>query len=69
VHSLEEVVITLLQDYGIEAGRKPEYRGVWVKEEKIAAVGIAVKRWYTMHGFALNVQVNKDHFKLINPCE
>jgi len=68
VNSLEEVVITLLQDYGIEAGRKPEYRGVWVKEEKIAAVGISVKRWYTMHGFALNVQVNKGHFKLINPC-
>ena len=68
VHSLEEVVIRVLEDYGIEAGRKPEYRGVWVKETKIAAVGIAVKRWFTMHGFALNVRVNKEHFKLINPC-
>ena len=68
VHSLEEVVIRVLEDYGIEAGRKPEYRGVWVKETKIAAVGIAVKRWFTVHGFALNVRVNKEHFKLINPC-
>ncbi len=68
VHSLEEVVIRVLGDYGIEAGRKPEYRGVWVKESKIAAVGIAVKRWFTMHGFALNVRVNKEHFRLINPC-
>ncbi|PZC51692.1 MULTISPECIES: lipoyl(octanoyl) transferase LipB [unclassified Mesotoga] len=68
VHSLEEVVIRVLGDYGIEAGRKPEYRGVWVEESKIAAVGIAVKRWFTMHGFALNVRVNKEHFRLINPC-
>jgi len=68
VHSLEEVVIRVLGDYGIEAGRKPEYRGVWVKESKITAVGIAVKRWFTMHGFALNVRVNKEHFRLINPC-
>ena len=57
VHSLEEVVIRVLGDYDIEAGRKPEYRGVWVEERKIAAVGIAVKRWFTMHGFALNVRV------------
>jgi len=68
VHSLEEVVIRVLEDYDIEAGRKPEYRGVWVEERKIAAVGIAVKRWFTMHGFALNVRVNKEHFRLINPC-
>lgn len=68
VHSLEEVVIRVLEDYGIEAGRKTEYRGVWVEERKIAAVGIAVKRWFTMHGFALNVRVNKEHFRLINPC-
>ncbi|HDP79193.1 MAG TPA: lipoyl(octanoyl) transferase [Mesotoga infera] len=68
VGSLEEVVIEVLEDYGIKAGRKPEYRGVWVEERKIAAVGIAVKRWFTMHGFALNVRVNKEHFRLINPC-
>ena len=68
VHSLEEVVIRVLEDHGIEAGRNPEYRGVWVEERKIAAVGIAVKRWFTMHGFALNVRVHKEHFRLINPC-
>lgn len=68
VTKLEEVVISLLRDYGAQAGRKPEYRGVWVNDKKIAAVGIAVKRWITLHGFAFNVQVNKKHFALINPC-
>ncbi|HON28875.1 MAG TPA: lipoyl(octanoyl) transferase LipB [Mesotoga infera] len=68
VSCLEELIIMVLKDYGIEAGRKPSYRGVWVGDTKIAAVGIAVKRWLTMHGFALNVTVNKEHFELITPC-
>jgi lipoyl(octanoyl) transferase len=68
VSSLEEVVIQVLSDYGVEAGRKPKYRGVWVDERKIAAVGIAVKRWITTHGLAFNIEVNKSHFELINPC-
>lgn len=68
VNRLEEVIIQVLKDYGIKANRKPRYRGVWVKDTKIAAIGIAVKRWLTMHGFAFNVEVNKEHFALITPC-
>ena len=68
VTCLEEVIINVLKDYGIKAGRKPKYRGVWVGDKKIAAIGIAVAKWITTHGFAFNVKVNKDHFNLINPC-
>lgn len=68
VWSLEEGVIQTLAHYGVEADRKSAYRGVWVKDEKICAVGVAIKRWSTMHGFALNHTTNLDHFKLINPC-
>jgi len=68
VSCLEEVIIQVLKDYNIKAGRKPKYRGVWVADKKIAAIGIAAERWITMHGFAFNVKVNKDHFNLINPC-
>ncbi len=68
VNMLEEVIIRTLKEYGITAGRKPRYTGVWIGDGKVAALGIAVKHWITMHGFALNVQVNKEHFRLINPC-
>jgi lipoyl(octanoyl) transferase len=68
VSCLEEVVIQVLRDYDIRAGRKPKYRGVWVGDKKIAAIGIAVDKWISMHGFAFNVKVNKSHFGLINPC-
>lgn len=68
VNRLEELIIMVLKDYGIEAGRKNHYRGVWINDQKIAAIGIAVNRWLTSHGFAFNVTVNKDHFALITPC-
>ncbi len=68
VWSLEELIIKTLAHYGLEADRKPAYRGVWVGDEKICALGVAIKRWSTMHGFALNHRTNLDHFKLINPC-
>jgi len=68
VSCLEEVIIQVLKDYNIKAGRKPKYRGVWVADKKIAAIGIAAERWITMHGFAFNVKVDKSHFELINPC-
>jgi lipoyl(octanoyl) transferase len=68
VSCLEEVVIQVLRDYDIRAGRKPKHRGVWVGDKKIAAIGIAADKWITMHGFAFNVKVNKSHFGLINPC-
>ncbi|GAB6178707.1 lipoyl(octanoyl) transferase LipB [Desulfotomaculum defluvii] len=69
VDKLEEVFIQLLgYEYGITAGRDSQYTGVWVGGEKITAIGCAVKRWVTMHGFAFNVNTNLNHFHWINPC-
>ena len=69
IRSIEQLLIDTLADYGIESGRDKEHPGVWVGSEKIAAIGIAVKRgWITMHGFALNINPNMDHYKMIIPC-
>lgn len=69
VRCLEETTISLMKDeYGLVADRKPGFPGVWVGNDKITAIGCAVKRWVTMHGFALNVNTNLEHFKWINPC-
>jgi len=68
VHDLEEVVIRTLSDFSIEAHRDGSHAGVWVEEEEIAAIGLSIKRWITMHGIALNVNPNLEHFCLINPC-
>jgi len=68
VRMLEESIIRTLARYGILGVRRSGFPGVWVGGEKIAAVGIAVKRRVTMHGFALNVSPNLAHFQVINPC-
>jgi lipoyl(octanoyl) transferase len=70
VLNVEEVFIRLLaEQYGITAGRDEKtYTGVWVGNEIITAIGIAVKHWVTMHGFAFNINTDLSHFKWINPC-
>lgn len=70
VYLLEEVFIRLLKDqFGIEARRdEDKYTGVWVENSKMVAIGIAVKKWVTMHGFAFNVNTNLEHFSWIVPC-
>ena len=69
VHNLEQVFITLLHKYyQIESFRDPEHTGVWVGQGKISAIGLAIKRWVTMHGFAFNVSTNLEHFRWIIPC-
>lgn len=69
VHLLEEVFINVLQDhYHITADRDEEHRGVWVNDEKITAVGIAVQQRVTFHGFAFNVNTDLSHFAWIVPC-
>ncbi|MGQ9488395.1 MAG: lipoyl(octanoyl) transferase LipB [Armatimonadota bacterium] len=65
---LEEAIIQALRHFGIEAHRKEGLTGVWVGEEKVAAMGIKVSHWVTMHGFALNICPNLSHFDLIVPC-
>ncbi|MCX6121616.1 MAG: lipoyl(octanoyl) transferase LipB [Ignavibacteriales bacterium] len=68
LRSLEEVIIKTLAVFGILAGREKDMTGVWVKEEKIAAIGVKVSRWVTMHGFALNVDTDLSKFDRIIPC-
>ena len=68
VRSLEEVVIRSLATFGISAGRIDGLTGVWVGDEKIAAIGVEVRRWVTRHGFALNRDPDLSIFSLIVPC-
>jgi lipoyl(octanoyl) transferase len=68
LRSIEEAVIQTLMKFGISAGREKEMTGVWVQGEKIAAIGVKVSRWVTMHGFALNVNTDLAKFSRIIPC-
>jgi len=70
IWNLEEVIIRILDaEYGITAMREDKaYTGVWVGDMKVCAIGIAVKKYVTMHGFALNANTNLEDFQLINPC-
>ncbi len=69
VTGIEDTFIDLLKDkFNIEAGKDDKHTGVWVGDEKIVAIGLAVKQRVTMHGFAFNINTNLDHFKLIVPC-
>jgi lipoyl(octanoyl) transferase len=72
VHALESWIIATLADLGVEARRAPGRIGIWVGkgpgEAKIAALGLRVKRWVTLHGFAINVAPDLAHFDGIVPC-
>ena len=68
LRALEDVLILTLADFGLGAGRKPGYTGVWMGDEKIGAIGVKVSRWVTTHGFALNVTCELDWFGHIVPC-
>jgi lipoate-protein ligase B len=68
VSQLEEVILSVLKDFGIVGGRDPSNRGVWVDGEKIASVGVAIKRWVSFHGLSLNHETDLKYFELINPC-
>jgi lipoyl(octanoyl) transferase len=68
VRDIEEVMIRVCAEYGVEAGRIAGLTGTWVGAEKIGAIGVRISRWITSHGFAFNVTTNLDHFALIVPC-
>lgn len=68
LRNLEEALIRVLRDFGVGAGRLAPHTGVWVGEEKIAAIGVKASHWITQHGFALNVDPNLAHFTGIIPC-
>lgn len=68
VRDLEEVMIRVCAEYGVQAGRIQGLTGAWVGAEKIGAIGVRISRWITSHGVAFNVNTNLDHFRLIVPC-
>ena len=68
VRDLEAVLIGVCGEYGLAAERKPGLTGVWVGDEKVAAIGVRLSRWVSSHGFALNVSTDLEHFGLIVPC-
>lgn len=68
VRKLEEVVIRTLAVFGIAAGRKSGFTGVWTDAGKIGALGIAMRKWVTMHGISLNICPDMRHFTYIVPC-
>jgi lipoyl(octanoyl) transferase len=68
LRALEETIIHLLAEYGISSQRVAGATGVWVGDEKIAAIGVRTSQWVTSHGLALNVNTNLDYFSLIVPC-
>ncbi len=69
IRNMEQMIIDTLEDFGIRSARNPQHPGVWVGNEKICAIGIAVKSgWITMHGFALNINPNMDHYRMIIAC-
>ncbi|MFN4217996.1 MAG: lipoyl(octanoyl) transferase LipB [Candidatus Bipolaricaulia bacterium] len=68
LRDLEEVLIRTLKDFSLDAQRRPGLTGVWVGSHKIASIGIAVQRWVSYHGFALNVSVDLRYFRMIRPC-
>ena len=68
MRELEQLIINILKDYDIEAERKKDLTGVWVHDKKIAALGVRISRWVTMHGFSLNVNPDLKYYQGIIPC-
>ena len=76
VHGLEDWIIGALDQFGVEAGMREGRVGVWVelkgagwsREDKIAAIGVKVRKWVSFHGISLNVEPDLDHFGGIVPC-
>lgn len=65
---LEQVLINSVGALGLAASRREGLTGIWLGQRKVAAIGVAVRRWVTYHGFALNVNANLAHFQGIVPC-
>ena len=70
LRALEDGLLLLLTELGVACDRKPSYTGIWTADKtgKLASLGVAVRRWVTSHGFALNVTTELSRFFAINPC-
>jgi len=69
IRALEEALILTCAEYGVKAGRRDGLTGVWVENRKLASIGVGVKKWIAMHGFAINLtQESLSGFFSITPC-
>ena len=68
INQIENIIINFLKIYGVEANSDRKNIGVWVKNKKIAALGIRVSRWVAYHGFSININNNLEDYKKIVPC-
>jgi len=69
IFNLEEVFIRYLGEvYNVKASRNKEHKGVWIENDKIVAVGLEIKKWVSMHGFAFNINTDLRYFEWIIPC-
>jgi lipoyl(octanoyl) transferase len=68
LRAIEQGLIDACAALGLVAGRKAGWTGVWIGERKLASIGIAVRRWVTLHGFALNVCTDLARFGALRPC-
>lgn len=68
LRTLEELVLGICAHFGVEGRVRQGLTGVWVKERKLASIGVGVRRWISMHGFGLNVCGSLDAFRCITPC-
>jgi lipoyl(octanoyl) transferase len=68
LRDLEEVVIGVLLEFGLKGTRRPGLTGVWIADRKICSIGVAVRRWVTWHGLALNLHTDLAPFRRFRPC-
>ena len=68
MRELEQIVIDVLGEYDINASRKKGLTGIWVEDKKIAALGVRISKWVTMHGFSLNINPDLNYYEYIIPC-
>ena len=68
MRELEQLIIDVLKEYDISAERKKGLTGTWVKDKKIAALGVRISKWVTMHGFSLNINPDLKYYQGIIPC-
>ena len=68
MRELEQLIIDVLKEYNINAGRKKGLTGTWVRDKKIAALGVRISKWVTMHGFSLNINPDLKYYQGIIPC-
>jgi lipoyl(octanoyl) transferase len=68
LRDLEEMLMRSVKNFGVVSYRREGLTGIWTDQGKLASIGVGIRRWITMHGFALNVSTELRYFELINPC-